>query len=188
MTFHALVVFPNINISKIQPFRKKYDPHYNLINPHITLIFPIENTKILCKNLSNHIKSITDTFRCFDIELRGFTKSFDHWLFLLVKKGNKELIHLHDEFYKGILKPYLRNDLEYIPHISIGHFIKKLHHNSEKTSKNDLFNETKYKIALKEAEKLNLIYKSKVDTLQLIEIDDDFTQALNLMEFRLKSI
>ncbi|MFX1572676.1 MAG: 2'-5' RNA ligase family protein [Promethearchaeota archaeon] len=183
MVFHALVCIPNINTTKIEALRKKYDPHYNLIKPHITLIFPINNISISRKSLSKHVRSIVNNWKPFDIELGGFTKSWDHWLFLLIKKGNKEMIQLHNELYKGIFSPYLRNDIEYIPHISLGHFIKENYQNSQKTSNNDVFDESKYKLALEEAECLNLIYLTKVKTIQLIQINENFTQTINLLEF-----
>ncbi|MBY9004862.1 MAG: 2'-5' RNA ligase family protein [Candidatus Lokiarchaeota archaeon] len=174
-----------INSTKLETFRKKYDPHYTLIKSHITLIFPINDTLISRKSLSDHIKSIVNNWKPFNIELRGFTKSWDHWLFLMVKNGNKEMIQLHDELYQGILSPYLRNDLEYIPHISLGHFIKKSSQNNQRTSSDDLFDESLYKLALEEAENLNFIYQTKIKTVQLVQINEEFTQTTNLMEFLL---
>jgi 2'-5' RNA ligase len=39
---------------------------------------------------------------------------------LNVKKGNDELIKIHDRLYTGILREYLVRDISYIPHITVG--------------------------------------------------------------------
>ncbi|MFX1569594.1 MAG: 2'-5' RNA ligase family protein [Promethearchaeota archaeon] len=186
MVSHALVCYPNFNTSKIEAFRKKYDPHYNLIKPHITLIFPIDNTSLSRNSLLEHIKSVINNWGSFNIELGGLTKSWDHWLFLLVKEGKKEIIELHEDLYQGILLPYFRNDLEYIPHITIGRFIKKTLQNSPQSTEGILFDEISYNIALEEAQALNLIYQTEVKVVHLIQINEEFTQTKNLKEFNLK--
>jgi len=185
MVFHALACFPTIDTTKIEAFRKKYDPHYNLIKPHITLIFPIDNTSISRKSLSEHIKSVVNNWESFNIELSGLKISWDHWLFLLVKEGKKEIIELHDELYQGILSPHLRSDLEYIPHISIGRFIKKTLQNSSEISEGVVFDEIRYNLALEETKRLNLIYQTEVKTVQLIQINEEFTQTKNYKEYNL---
>ena len=185
MVFYASACFPMINTTKLETFRKKYDPHYTLIKPHITLIFPIYDALISRKSLSDHIKSIVNNWKPFNIELGGFTKSWDHWLFLIVKNGNKEMIQLHDELYQGILSPYLRNEFEYIPHISLGHFIKKNSQNNQRTTNDDIFDESLNKLALEEAESLNFTYQTEIKSVQLVQINENFTQTINLMEFLL---
>ena len=37
--FYALVHYPNIDTRRINEFRRKYDPHFDLIEPHITFVF-----------------------------------------------------------------------------------------------------------------------------------------------------
>ena len=43
---YALVFRPKIDTSKIDKFRLKYDPHIDLIQPHIALVFPIGDKNI----------------------------------------------------------------------------------------------------------------------------------------------
>jgi 2'-5' RNA ligase len=186
MVFHALTCFLTIDTTKIEAFRRKYDPHYNLIKPHITLIFPIDNTLISRLSLSEYVKSVINNWKSFNIELGGFKKSWDHWLFLLVQKGKKEIIELHDELYQGILLPHLKNNLEYIPHITIGRFIKIFLQNSPEISERVVFDESRYNLALEEAKNLNFLYQTEVKTVQLIQINEQFTQTKKLKEFNLK--
>jgi hypothetical protein len=37
--FYALVHYPQIDPEFINDFRRKYDPHVDLIEPHITFVF-----------------------------------------------------------------------------------------------------------------------------------------------------
>jgi len=42
------------------------------------------------------------------------------YVFLVPDQGYAEVSLLHDRLYTGVLQPYLRLDLPYIPHITIG--------------------------------------------------------------------
>lgn len=74
----AVVYFPSINLDKINTIRKKYDPSWNLIPPHITLVSPLSD--ISGNQLLEHIDTISKNFRPFSIHLTGLTKSFDDYL------------------------------------------------------------------------------------------------------------
>ncbi|MBS4537642.1 2'-5' RNA ligase family protein [Clostridium sp. D2Q-11] len=112
------VDFPNVEI--IQEIRKKYDPLYECIRPHITLLFPFESD-ITSGELKNHMENVLDDIEPFNITLRDITGAGDNYLFLNLKKGNDEIIELHDRLYSGILEKYLYKRLTYIPHITVGH-------------------------------------------------------------------
>ena len=47
--------------------------------------------------------------------------------------------------------------------------------------------ETRYKMALEEARNLNLSYSTKVEKLQMVEINDDLTIVKDVEEFSLGS-
>lgn len=44
--YYAVVIYPDIDTSKIDSFKKKYDPYYPGIGAHITLLFPIPADEI----------------------------------------------------------------------------------------------------------------------------------------------
>jgi len=88
-------------------------------------------------------------------------------LLLLLKKGNEEAIALHDELYTGILAPYLRRDIEYIPHIGIGLFVRKDAGYNALDPKIVDFDAKLYSQALKEAESLKIDSFDTVDRLVL---------------------
>lgn len=176
---YALVFRPKIDTSKIDEFRLKYDPHASLIEPHITLVFPIGDKNIDKVALEKHIKDTLKDEKTFKIHLHGLDKSWDNWLNLILKEGNDEVIALHDKLYTSILLPFLRKDLGYIPHIGIGLFV--VENSSYKVTDPTLqiLDKNKYKMALREAESLNFDYWTELDSLELITLDDDSTKIVD---------
>jgi len=193
MVVHAIVHYPEINTEKIESFRKKYDPTYKLIRAHLTITFGVDQL-VSEQSFSDHVRAVLKHWKPFDIELNGFAKSWDHWLFLILKKGNDKVIRLHDELYGGIFAPYLRTDIQYIPHIGLGEFIEKGEVDLLKRKRLRLkkpakiaLDEVRYKIALEETRNLGLSYSTKLDKLQMIEIDDGYTIVEDIEVFPLSS-
>lgn len=186
--YYSLVVYPDIEKQAINSFREKYDNLVNVIEPHITLIFPIKvPTDILEEDLVNHIQEIINSWEAFDIEIKGLELSWDNWLFLLVKDGNSKIVKLHDELYSGKLKDFLRKDIEFIPHIAIGSFTKaKEGYDLRDPKKLELDNE-KYESAIEEAKKIDIGYICKVDRLSLVKLDSELKGCKLIKEFLIKN-
>ena len=182
--YYSLVHFPNIDKNQINNFRKKYDPYINLIDAHITIIFPVPGS-VTKDQLINHINKILQNWKSFDIHIKDTEKAWDHWMFLLLEKGNTEINKLHDELYSGMLKPFLRKDIKYIPHIAIGLFIKEVAVYDLKDPQKTNFDKNTYEDALKEVKQLNFDYNSTVNKLSIVEINDDFTKSILIKEFQL---
>ena len=111
----ALGHFPNIHSPELDSFREKYDPYYDKIEDHITIMHPIPE-KVGKDRLINHIQSILKSWNPFDVRLYGLEKTFDHWLLLMVQEGSEKVIQLRDKLYDGWLSIYLRADLKFSPH------------------------------------------------------------------------
>lgn len=119
----AVVIFPAFTEDQrhiIDRLRAAYDPLAPLIAPHITLTFPFSST-IALNDLLSHLRAVIAPTAPFEIELRGVTGHQDEWLFLNVKRGNDQLIALHDRLYTGPLAPYLQQRYTYVPHLTVGH-------------------------------------------------------------------
>jgi 2'-5' RNA ligase len=185
--FYVLVHFPDIDTVKIDRFRKKYDPTFELIEAHITIIFPVP-ASIGEKNLTEHIEKKLEGWSEFDIHLSGFEKSWDNWLFLVLREGRDQVIRLYDDLYQGILEPYLRKDIQFIPHLALGLFVKhKADYQYEAPSQLP-FDEEAYSSARQEAESMELDYICVFNKLHLLEINDDFTSISLIREFELEGI
>jgi len=164
---YALVHFPEIDTERINLLRKRYDPQVNLIEPHITLMFPIPEV-IGENNLVKHVMSVLGNRKPFQVHLQGLERSSDDYLFLMVQEGLADITALHDEIYTGVLAAYRKTDLPYVPHLTLGVFAQ---------------NANEYTEALAAARRLDLDYRWALDKIHLLKIDDGMRQIVWSKEF-----
>lgn len=116
----AIHIFPEFeNKNLIEEVRKKFDPLFGLVPPHITLVFPFES-KISSSRLEQHVKDALVGVCPFPVQLKGITATLDNYLFLNVKKGNDHIIELHDRLYSGLLFEFMSRRHTYFPHLTVG--------------------------------------------------------------------
>lgn len=116
----SIMIFPKFsNMELIDKLRKDYDPLVEKIPAHITVVFPFESSHSQ-NELKEHIQKALKRFKPFDIRLTGITGAEKGYLFLNVKKGNDQIIELHDRLYSGILATYLFRKTTYFPHLTVG--------------------------------------------------------------------
>lgn len=117
----SVILFPKFNsLNTINSIRKKYDPLVKCIPPHISIVFPFDSN-ISTNELKEHVKDSLKGIKKFNIQLKDITGDFrDGFLFLNVKKGNDNIIELHDKLYSGILQNFLFNKITYCPHLTVG--------------------------------------------------------------------
>jgi 2'-5' RNA ligase len=122
-----VLAFPSLDATDfgwIQQYRRINDElHYEVVDPHFTLVFPVRGAveeefineiEIQSQGVGKIEFEITRAIVCNDA-----FQDFYHE-FLVPGKGYSEIIHLHDKLYAGSLLPHMRKDIEFIPHISIG--------------------------------------------------------------------
>ena len=168
--YYVLLCYPRFDREtgeNIEAFRRKYDPFVDSWKPHIPFIFPVPCNEVEEEKFAGHVETVLKNWKPFPIRIGGFTKSWDHLLFLLLKEGNREAVALHDELYTGILSPFLRRDIEYIPHIGIGLFVRKDAGYNALDPKIVDFDAKLYSQALKQAESLKIDSFDTVDRLVL---------------------
>jgi hypothetical protein len=180
--YYAIVHFPDIDTTHIQQIRNKYDPTADLVAAHIPILFPVLD-EIGEDALVHHFTSVIEHWEQFPIRINGLFKSWDHWLFLTLKDGNAEVIRLHSEIYTGILQPYQRTDIEFVPHIGLGLFIREGDNYDYKNPKELEFDEQKFELALNETNKLNFDYQCIFDKLHMVMIANDFSKIETSLEF-----
>lgn len=112
----------NKETEKVNQIRKKYDPAYEEIWPHLTLVYPFQ--KINEEEIHNRIKKIIRNFKPFNVSFKNLEKSAKgNYLYLLPKKGKKKILKLHKKLHTGPLENHSNPDMpEYIPHITVGVF------------------------------------------------------------------
>ncbi|MFD3450214.1 2'-5' RNA ligase family protein [Microbacteriaceae bacterium 4G12] len=115
----VLIFIKSDNLQDIEKIRQKHDPLYNLVPPHITLVFPFES-EISNEQLKQHIIENIKGIDAFNIHADNVVTNHGEYLFLQIKEGKEKIITLHDRLYQGRLQPFLREDIPYVPHITVG--------------------------------------------------------------------
>jgi len=170
--YDALVYYLPFNVPALDAFRARYDPRFEVAPPHLTLVFPFQGVDEGA--LRDHIRRVTASWPAFEVRFRGVTVSWDDFVLLLVEEGREAVIGLHDALYSvgfalraetGVLAPFLRHDLPFEPHLTLGRSVT---------------DET-----LREAERLNLDVRATLDRLHLIRRAHEAAEAEVVEVFRL---
>lgn len=107
----------------LQLFREKHDLRYAVVDPHFTLVYGIRGLSQTV--YLRHVAGVARLSRQIHFTCRyamvGAGDADDTaYVFLVPDEGNAAIALLHDQLYRGPFEPFLRLDLPYIPHISIG--------------------------------------------------------------------
>jgi 2'-5' RNA ligase len=176
--YYSITFYPELDsqLSKaIEAIRKEYDPTYDIIKPHVGIIFPATRN-LDRKLLIEHIEKVLREWSPFEIQPGGFQKSHDHWLFLMLQKGEDEVKRLNRALYTGYLEEYRKDISRVIPHIGLGLFLKKGCRYDYRNPREDEFDRERYKEALRRAESLPLGSPILVEKLALDTIPDVLTE------------
>ena len=114
---YGIVIFPSRDVQdRANSFRKRYDSHYTLIPPHITLKEPFKTDSII--EVIEHIEDKVKTVPPFTLKINRI-KSFHPTTPVLyfAFEDNPLIYNLHD----AINSELLFHELEYkfVPHITI---------------------------------------------------------------------
>ncbi|MDM5188951.1 2'-5' RNA ligase family protein [Bacillus sp. DX4.1] len=120
-----LIFLAGDQVNEIEEIRKRHDPLFGLISPHITLVFPFEGT-FSNGELKQHIIESVDGLKPISITIAENVTNEEECLYLLVEKGKEKIEELHDRLYRGFLADYLRENIPYIPHVTVGRNADKI--------------------------------------------------------------
>lgn len=108
-----------MSLDKIENIRQKHDPLFELIPPHITIAFPFKSD-ISNDELKSHILNLSRGVGKIEIEFANCITHVRNYLFLEVERGKEQITKLHDILYTGPLLQFLKEDIPYIPHVTVG--------------------------------------------------------------------
>lgn len=121
-SLRAIVAFPAFAdpdaARQIEELRRRFDPLAAAIPAHLTLVFPFA-AALPPGDLLAHVRAAVRELAPFPIVLQGITGSEDEYLFLNVKRGNDELIDLHDRLHSGPLADHRSREHTFVPHLTI---------------------------------------------------------------------
>ncbi|MEI4803754.1 2'-5' RNA ligase family protein [Bacillus sp. FJAT-51639] len=107
------------DLEEIEAIRRKHDPLFGLISPHITLVFPFVS-QVSNEGLKKHIEINIGNMNPFYITLNPIVTNTDEYLFLLIEEGKEKILELHNKLYTDFLQPFLHKEIPYLPHVTVG--------------------------------------------------------------------
>lgn len=84
-----LLFLHNMPIDEIESMREKHDPLFELISPHITIVFPFESS-ISNDELELHILKVAKGVHPIEIEFANRISSKESIYFWKLKEGKKK--------------------------------------------------------------------------------------------------
>ena len=168
----------------IGSFRRAHYPTQHLLEPHLTLVFPV-TAAIGRDTFRDHVRGVASRTPAFEIRLKGLGKTWDHWLFLAVAEGLDKVIELHDALYTGILLPHRWTEQPYVPHVGLGHFAEEHDTRDPLELRPRAFDRARFDEARQEAEALQLDYTGRFDGVHIFGLDGDLTHVTQLEEIPL---
>jgi 2'-5' RNA ligase len=122
----AIVAYPHLteeSRESIESFRRRYDPQASRIALHFTLVFPVETAP---DELAPETEAIASSTEPIPFAMRRAVVMPDDLvanrcnIFLVPEEGRTQITNLHDRLYAGVLRPHLRLDIPFLPHITVG--------------------------------------------------------------------
>lgn len=119
----AIVAFPRFTAADraaIRAVRERHDPQFALLDPHFTLVFPVEAP---LHDIVGEARSVADASAPFPVTLNSILAVRDALgagghVFLVPERGAREVSALNARLYSGALKGH-RVEIPYVPHITV---------------------------------------------------------------------
>jgi 2'-5' RNA ligase len=120
----AIVAYPTFSETDratIQAIRARHDPQFAMLDPHVSLLFPVEAP---FTDVVNAARSAASAAAAFSIRLHSVQAVRDVFgegghVFLVPDEGAKEITLLNSSLYGGVLSWAHRKDIPYVPHITV---------------------------------------------------------------------
>lgn len=119
MMKYGIAIFPSKEVQdEANALRKRYDPHYALVAPHITLKAGFEMDSTLRDKMIDELDEITKNVKPFKIEINKVSTfaPVTNTVYFKVEP-TPELQELHDKMHQGIFP--VEKEHSFVPHITI---------------------------------------------------------------------
>lgn len=120
----AVVSYPTLNEADrrwVESIRANHDPQAARLAAHFTLVFPADAAP---GEVTAEIAAIAGAVKPIPFVIRGAKAVRDALggggrIFLVADEGASEIAALHDQLYSGVLRPHLREDIPFLPHVTV---------------------------------------------------------------------
>jgi 2'-5' RNA ligase len=116
----GVVIFPSKKLQDlVNSYRKRYDPHYSLITPHLTLKSPFEATEDQVPEITQKLKTIAENSHPFPLNVLKISsfKPVNNVIYFKIKP-TEQLTTLHEQLHTDFIGD--TPEYAFVPHITIG--------------------------------------------------------------------
>jgi 2'-5' RNA ligase len=116
----GVVLFPSKKLQDwVNSNRKRYDPHYALIAPHLTLVNSFETTGEEAKELTSRLRQVAGKHQPFTLRTSKISSfhPVNNVIYLKVEPDSK-ITALHKELNDAVEQS--NSEYAFVPHITIG--------------------------------------------------------------------
>ncbi|MBU5211716.1 YjcG family protein [Heyndrickxia oleronia] len=117
---YGIVMFPSKQLQDLaNSYRKRYDPHYALIPPHLTLKHIFESSNDEIKDITEKLTKLTKQFKPMKVNITKVSsfQPVNNTIYFKVEP-TQELEQLHKTLYAEL--PGGEPEYAFVPHITIG--------------------------------------------------------------------
>lgn len=117
---YGIALFPSKKLQDLaNSYRKRYDPHYALVPPHLTLKTEFEASDENLKKITQEIRKTAQDANPLKISIKKFSSfsPVNNVIYLKVEP-TEELQELHEKLHSDSLSS--KPEYTFVPHITIG--------------------------------------------------------------------
>ncbi len=117
---YGIALFPSKKIQDlVNSYRKRYDPHYALVPPHLTLKTAFEANDEDIEVITDELRKIAQLTSPIKLSIKKVSSFYpvNNVIYLKVEP-TEELIELHEKLHTGGLNS--QPEYAFVPHITIG--------------------------------------------------------------------
>ena len=125
----GIAIFPSKKMQEVvNSYRKRYDSHYALISPHITLKSGFTATEDKIKEISAKLKEISNKHQPFNLKILKVStfQPVNNVIYLKVDP-TPELLALHEDLHSDFLGK--EKEYKFVPHMTIAQNLSDKEHN-----------------------------------------------------------
>ena len=120
----AVIAYPLLSgadRARIQSVREQHDPQFGGLDPHFTLVFPVDAALSDVVAETTVVANSSAAFPFVLNSVRAVKDAFDvgGHVFLIAEQGASQIVAIRDRLYGGSLKAAHRADIPYVPHITL---------------------------------------------------------------------
>ena len=124
MTVLAVIAYPDLeHVARgwIESVRAEYDPQASRVAAHFTLVFPTRTEATL---VAQEVVQIAEDAEPIFFAIAGAMVVPDSigsggHVFLVPGEGSDAIRHLHHRLYESALRPHLREEIAFVPHMTV---------------------------------------------------------------------